>query len=68
MDGLDLHEVGHIFSCCEPCVKNTLSQSEVGICFETKCESEVNDHKEAEIRKAKESNVGNYSESVVSVW
>ena len=22
MDGLDLHKVGHIFSCCEPCVKN----------------------------------------------
>ena len=22
MDGLDLHEVGHMFSCCEPCVRN----------------------------------------------
>ena len=22
MDGLDLHEVDHMFSCCEPCVKN----------------------------------------------
>ena len=22
MDSLDLHEVGHVFSCCEPCVQN----------------------------------------------
>ena len=22
MDGLDLHEVGQVFSCCEPCVRN----------------------------------------------